>query len=100
MVPSRGRCSPNKVVRPMLSPDDIQKLCERKYPAFLRSLVAGTPFFPNEIRFGRPSTTDEWEKLRQEISQLANGTLGYRIQWSETNTRKWGKQRFPERVWF
>lgn len=84
----------------MLNPDDIQRLCERKYSAFLRSLVAASSFFPLEIRFGKPSTTDEWEKLRREISQLAIATIGYRIEWSETSTRKWGKQRFPERVWF
>jgi len=75
----------------MLSPDDIQKLCQRKYPDFLRSVVAETGFFPLEIRFGRPST---------EITTLADGHIGYRIDWVEKNTRKWGRQRFPERVWF
>jgi len=84
----------------MLTPDDIQKLCERKYPAFLRSVVTGEKFFPMPIRFGRPSTADDWEKLRREISSLANGKLGYQIEWTETNTRRWGRQKFPERVWF
>jgi Uncharacterized protein conserved in bacteria N-term (DUF3322) len=31
---------------------------------------------------------------------LANGKLGYRIEWAETKTRLWGRQKFPERVWF
>lgn len=84
----------------MLSPDDIQQLCERKYPGFLRSVVTGSQFFPLDIRFGRPSTTDDWEKLRREISTLANGEIGYRIEWTETNTRRWGRQKLPERVWF
>ena len=84
----------------MLHPDDIQRLCQRKYPAFLKSVVTGAPFFPLEIRFGRPSTSDEWEKLRQETAALAGGRLGYRIEWIETNTRRWGRQKFPERVWF
>src|ERR1700721_2992303 len=84
----------------MLSPSDIQHLCQRKYPAFLKSVVSGEQFFPLEIRFGRPSTTDEWEILRREISALANGKIGYRIEWSETNTHLWGRQKFPERVWF
>lgn len=84
----------------MLNPDDIQRLCQRKYPAFLKSIVTGEPFFPVDIRFGRPSTSDDWNKLQREISALANGNLGYRIEWSEANTRKWGRQKFPERVWF
>ena len=84
----------------MLSPDDIQRLCERKYPAFLRSVVTGEQFFPMPIRFGRPSTADDWEKLRREISTLAKGQLGYRVEWAETNTRRWGRQKLPERVWF
>ncbi|HEY9173061.1 MAG TPA: DUF3322 domain-containing protein [Verrucomicrobiae bacterium] len=84
----------------MLHPDDIARLCLRKYPAFLKALVTGQPFFPLDIRFGRPATTEGWEKLRQEISALATGNLGYRIEWAETNTRRWGRQKFPDRVWF
>ncbi len=84
----------------MLSPDDIARLCERRYPSFLASIVTGMPFFPLEIRFGRPATTNEWETLRREITALAGRNLGYRIEWAETNTRRWGRQRFPQRVWF
>ncbi len=84
----------------MLHPDDIARLCQRKYAAFLKSIVTGEPFFPLEICFGRPSTTEEWETLRREINALTEGDLGYRIEWTETNTRRWGRQKFPERVWF
>lgn len=84
----------------MLQPDDIARLCQRKYSAFLKAVVAKEAFFPLEVRFGRPSTTAEWETLRNEITTLVDGNLGYRIEWTETNTRRWGRQRFPERVWF
>jgi len=84
----------------MLHPDDIARLCLRKYPGFLASVAAGEGFFPLEIRFGRPSTTAEWEALRIEIGALAAGDLGYCIEWAETNTRRWGRQKFPQRVWF
>lgn len=84
----------------MLSPNDIQRLCRRKYPAFLKAVVTGAHFFPLKIRFGRPSTAEEWDKLRTEVAALAKGQLGYRIQWTETRTRRWGLQRLPERVWF
>src|SRR5436309_330696 len=94
------RVAPANQHPPMLNADDIQRLCQRKYPAFLKSVITGERFFPLDIRFGRPSTTDEWEKLRREITALAKGKVGYRIDWAETNTRRWGRQKFPERVWF
>lgn len=84
----------------MLSPEDIRELCERKYPAFLRSLVERQPFFPLKIRFGRPSPTDDWTKLESEIKALAAADLGYRIDWVEVNTRRWSRQRLPQHVWF
>jgi hypothetical protein len=84
----------------MLSSVDIQRLCQRKFPAFLKALVTGEQFFPLDVRFGRPSTTDEFEKLRAEIASLTTDAHGYRIEWSEKNTRKWGRQKLPERVWF
>jgi hypothetical protein len=86
----------------MLSPDDIRAACRKKHPAFLRALVTGEAFFPLEIRFGRPSTTAAWATLQSEISALAlaQDDCGYRIDWAEINTRQWGRQRLPERVWF
>src|SRR5207249_2139844 len=84
----------------MLSPSDISNLCLRKYPAFLRAVVTGDNLFPLEIRFGRPSTTEDWSVLQHEITALANHDLGYRIGWTHVNTRRWGRQRLPERVWF
>ena len=84
----------------MLSPDDIRASCQKKYPALLRAVVVGEAFFPLEIRFGRPSSTAAWSTLQSEISALAQADLGYRIDWTEINTRQWGRQRMPERVWF
>ncbi len=84
----------------MLHPDEIRRLCLRKYPAFLRAIIMEKGFFPLEIPFGQPSTTDEWEKLRRDIRTLAQDDIGYRIEWSEINTRRWGKQKLPRRVWF
>jgi hypothetical protein len=84
----------------MLSPNDIQRLCRRRYPAFLKAAVTGEPFFPLRVRFGRPSTSEEWDKLRTEVAALAESKLGYRIDWIEIRTRRWGRQRLPERVWF
>jgi hypothetical protein len=84
----------------MLHPDDISRFCLRKYPAFLRSIVTGETFFPFDIRFGRLSASADWNTLRAAIAALCESGLGYRVEWVETNTRRWGRQRFPDRVWF
>ena len=84
----------------MLSPSDIRALCQRKYPAFLRSLLTKEPFFPLKVPFGRPTSSEQWEKLQTEITTLANASLGYRIEWQDVNTRLYGRQRLPQRVWF
>src|SRR5690348_12438483 len=84
----------------MLSPDEIRALCERKYAAFLRSIVTGEPFFPLKVPFGRPQSSEEWRKLDAEITALARNDLGYRIEWEQVKTRLYGQQKLPQRVWF
>jgi len=84
----------------MLSPADIQAQALRQYPSVLRAIVMGQSAFPKEIRFGRPNPTAEWATLQEEITALAQAKLGYEIEWEEINTRRWGRQRLPVRVWF
>jgi len=52
------------------------------------------------IRFGRPSPSDDFSKLKDEIEALANGNFGYVIEFEERNTRMWGPQRLPSQVRF
>lgn len=84
----------------MLNPTEIQGMAERKYSSYLRSLVTGESMFPLRIRFGLPSTTDEFAKLQREVTALATENFGYSIEWEEKNTRKWGLQKLPARVLF
>jgi hypothetical protein len=84
----------------MLAPEDIRRRAQSRYADFLRVIVDGTAFFPLPIRFGKPSPTDDFEKLRREINALTEADLGCKIEWTEVNSRRWGKQRFPERVEF
>lgn len=84
----------------MLSPADIQAQALRQYAAVLRAIVVGDAVFPKEIRFGRPNPAAEWTTLQAEITALAQAKLGYEIEWEEINTRRWGRQRLPVRVWF
>jgi hypothetical protein len=84
----------------MLNPEDIRRRALTCYADFLRSIVNGSVFFPLPIRFGKPSATEDFNKLRSEITALTKANLGCHIEWTEVNSRRWGKQRLPERVEF
>lgn len=84
----------------MLTPAEILGMAERKYPAYLQSLVTGESIFPMRIRFGIPSTTEDFSILQQEITALAKGNFGYTIEWEEKKTRKHGVQKLPSQVRF
>jgi hypothetical protein len=84
----------------MLAPEAIRRRAQSRYADYLRSLTDGTVFFPLPVRFGKPSPTEDFEKLRREINALTEANLGCQIEWVEINSRRWGKQRLPERVTF
>lgn len=84
----------------MLSPTEIRAAAGKKYYTYLRAVVTGENLFPMRIRFGRPSPSDDFSKLKDEIEALANGNFGYVIEFEERNTRMWGPQRLPSQVRF
>jgi hypothetical protein len=84
----------------MLNPKEIQGMAERKYPSYLQSLVTGESILPIRIRFGVPSTTEDFAKLQQEVTALSVGNFGYTIEWEEKKTRKHGTQKLPSQVRF
>lgn len=84
----------------MLSPSEIRNLAQRKYVDVLRSIVVQENIFPLHVRFGKPDAAEDFAKLRDDISSLANQNFGYTIEWEERKTRKWGTQPFPSKVRF
>jgi hypothetical protein len=84
----------------MLNPKEIQGMAERKYPSYLQSLVTGESILPIRIRFGVPSTSEDFAKLQQEVTALSVGNFGYTIEWEEKKTRKHGTQKLPSQVRF
>lgn len=84
----------------MLNPDQIRQKAERKYQDVLRAIVSGEPVFPLLVRFGQPSPSDDFAKLKREIEELATGNFGYQIVYESVNTRRWGTQRLPTQVSF
>ncbi len=84
----------------VLRAEEILGQAMRKWPAVLRAEAAGEILFPLRVRFGRPSTTDDLGQLRREMETLESKARGWRIEWQELRTRKWGLQRWPMRVVF
>lgn len=84
----------------MRSPQDILDMARSKWPAVLRAEAARQSIFPLTIPFGRPSTTSDFGAIRADLASLANADFGWKIDWEEIDTRKWGNQRWPRRVSF
>lgn len=86
----------------MMSPDDIRQWALRRYKEWLCASVKNEPFFPREVKFGKPSSTADFSHLKASFEVLSKGSerLGYQIQWEHRTTKRWGLQQFPEKVWF
>lgn len=89
----------------MLTPTEIETKASRKYRDYLRSLITQDPFFPLDIKIGRLKTTADYATLRQAVEQLqanskAKRGFGYTIAWHTTNTRQYGQQTLPQKVYF
>lgn len=85
----------------MLTADQIVAIAQRKWPDVLRAEVVGQEnLFPLHVRFGRPSTTGDIGQISVATNALATQARGWRIEWEDVDTRKWGRQRWPSRVVF
>lgn len=89
----------------MLTPTDILRQAQRKYPDFVAAHCRGEAFFPLPVRFGLPSPSSSLGQLRREIEALWQGSYefkghGYRIEFEQRRMRLHGEQRLPIRVWF
>lgn len=84
----------------MLQPPQILEYCRRRYKSYLRSLVTQQSFFPLEIPFGRPRSSQGFEELHAQTKKLAEANMGYRIEWAVRKMRLLGEQRLPARIYF
>ena len=55
----------------MMTPDDLREWAGKRHAEYLRAVAAGEAFFPKEVRFGRPSPTEDFGKLKAGCDALA-----------------------------
>ena len=88
----------------MIGPFEIRRKAERLYAEYQKAWLACEPFFPRTLPCNRklaPSLAEAHAavQLLQAGSKSALG-YGYEIEWAERNSRKYGRNNFPERIVF
>ncbi len=89
----------------MIQPAEIQRKAANLYVPFLRAWLEGSDFFPRTIPADRTPSDDDLVAAIKEINLLRQGSKealghGYTVAWREVNSRKLGRNRFPERILF
>lgn len=90
----------------MIRPEDIRRKAEHLYPGYLRAWLDGdTSFFPRAIPANLAPDAENVAAAAESVRRLRDGSkevtgFGYRIEWREINSRKWGRNRFPARILF
>lgn len=87
----------------MITPAEVKLKAERYYLLFLQNWLRDEMFQPISWPAGRPAS--DFAALRSEIQALQAGEkgtqgAGYRLEYQESQTRAFGKQTLPIRVWF
>lgn len=88
----------------MIQPDVIRRKAVNLYPKYLRAWLDGEPFFPRDI----PSNKKLDENLAtaaESVQRLRSGSkeslgYGYTVEWETINSRRHGRNEFPQRVLF
>jgi hypothetical protein len=86
----------------MISPLEIQQKADRLYPDFLRSIVTNQPMFPRSFSVGKLPT--DYVQLSVTVNKLLEHSklhlnYGYTVELTSRNTRKYGDQTLPSKIW-
>ncbi len=89
----------------MINPAGIRKKAERLYYEYLTAILKSELFFPKEIPFGKPTHTGDYVIIKNEVEELINGSkdklgYGYKVESERFNTRRYGLQSFPCKIYF
>ena len=88
----------------MITPTEIRKKAEKKYLAFLQSVVEGKTFDPVVI-VGNKKPNDDMAMFEKELTELMEYSkerkgYGYTIEYQTVKTRKHGLQDIPTSISF
>lgn len=89
----------------MIQPEDIRRKAENLYEAAIRSWLDGKDnFFPRVIPSQKKPDSElttaimKVQKLRQNSKEVLG--YGYSVKWQQVNSRKYGRNSFPEQISF
>jgi hypothetical protein len=88
----------------MIQPGDIRRKAENLYSTFLDAWLRGNLFFPKSIP-GRKQPDEDLGRAITSVQRLRRGSkeilgYGYVVKWTEINSRRYGRNLFPERIVF
>jgi len=89
----------------VIDPDGLHTKAENLYREFLRAWLAGESFFPRTIPANRHLDANDHAGAIAAIAVLRDGSkevrgFGYSIEWRERRSRDFGRNAFPERIYF
>ena len=89
----------------MITPEEIKKKAERKYTAFLQSVVAQVPFEKMPIPSDKSYTKSSLAAFEKEIQLLVSQSkekkgFGYTLAFQEVRTKYVGTQHVPVSIYF
>jgi hypothetical protein len=89
----------------MITPAEIRQKAERLYLPMLLAWLNGEPYFPHDISFRKPQASDDYITLRTGVEQLTKGSkaqrgFGYSVDLQQRQTRSYGVQSLPTRIFF
>lgn len=89
----------------MISPQEIRKKSERKYPGFLESVAEGRTFSPMVIRGNKTYTKSSLPEFEKEIRSIFSESkgkkgYGYTIEYQRVKTKTLGVQDLPVSIYF
>lgn len=88
----------------MIQPEDIRRKADDLYGDFLQAWLAGDQtFFPRVLRAGKTPPGDDPAGAIQAMRRLREGSkevlgYGYTVEWREINSRRFGRNPFPDRI--
>jgi hypothetical protein len=89
----------------VIHPDGLRTKADNLYREFLRAWLAEEPFFPRTIPANRQLDGNDHAGAIAAIAALRDGSkevrgFGYSIEWREKRSRAFGRNPFPERIFF